>query len=196
MGELNDQTRHWTESSVGDFLYRIGADYVSQLENAMEATTPHMSQDDLSRKLKVSKGRVSQVLNSPGNLNLKTVIEYARAIGKKVAIVLYDDGDPKNNNGPINSQIFTECWSNAGKPSDFFDLQSINARKSTSQVVIASSAPDSFWPEKALVSGIALLGIRTLRTEPTSRFNISSHLLEKQSERITETYKVGSLWQK
>jgi hypothetical protein len=37
--------------------------------------------------------------------------------------VAYDDGDPENHNGPINSQIFSRCWANAGKPSDFFALE-------------------------------------------------------------------------
>ena len=44
-------------------------------------------------------------------------------LGVKVSVVAYDDADPNNNNGPINSEIFAQCWQNCGKPSDFFSLQ-------------------------------------------------------------------------
>jgi plasmid maintenance system antidote protein VapI len=78
--------RHWTAATTEDFLYRIAADYVSQLERIMDAS--ETSQTKLAERLKVSKGRVSQVLNNPGNLTLKKIVEYARALGKKVAIVV------------------------------------------------------------------------------------------------------------
>jgi hypothetical protein len=50
------------------------------------------------------------------------VVEYARALGQKVAIVAYDDGDSRNENGPINSVIFAMCWQLEGKPSDLFEM--------------------------------------------------------------------------
>jgi transcriptional regulator with XRE-family HTH domain len=89
-----------------------------QLETAMNGRT----RAELAATLGVSEGRVSQVFNNPGNLTLRNVIEYARALGQKVAIVAYDDGDRRNENGPINSEIFTTCWQRAGKPVDFFEM--------------------------------------------------------------------------
>jgi transcriptional regulator with XRE-family HTH domain len=112
---------HWTSRSTDDFLYRIGADFVRQTEQAMEATGTN--QATLAQRLNVSEGRVSQVLNNPGNLTLRKIVEYARALGRKVAIVQYDDDDPQNLNGPINAEIFNVCWQKAGMPSDFFDLE-------------------------------------------------------------------------
>lgn len=114
-----DQLRHWTERDADEFLYRIGADFVQQIEEAMGDA----NQATLAKTLGVTEGRVSQVLNNPGNLTLKKMIEYARALRKKVSVVCYDDGDPQNQNGPINAQVFVSCWELAGRPIDFFDLR-------------------------------------------------------------------------
>jgi ribosome-binding protein aMBF1 (putative translation factor) len=59
---MTKKSSHWTEKSADDFLYRIATDYVGQLDQAMEAS--HMTQADLARKLGVTEGRVSQVLNN------------------------------------------------------------------------------------------------------------------------------------
>src|ERR1039457_4669401 len=132
MAELNS---HWTEASIEDFLYRVGSDYITQIEQAMDAEGT--KQSELAKALNVTEGRVSQVLNNPGNLTLRKVIEYARALQKKVAIVVYDDGDPDNANGPINAEIFARCWDRSGKPSDFFAVDDDNSRA----VAIASVTP-------------------------------------------------------
>jgi len=113
--------RHWTDRSVDDFVYKISADFVRQLERAM--ITKGTNQAKLAKRLKVSEGRVSQVLNNPGNLTLKKIVEYVRALGCKVAIVEYDDDDPENRNGPVNAEIFAACWRKAGMPNDFFSLE-------------------------------------------------------------------------
>ncbi|MGO9256809.1 MAG: helix-turn-helix domain-containing protein [Bryobacteraceae bacterium] len=117
MGELR---KHWTARSIEDFLYRVGFDFVQQIEKFLDAAPAN--QASLARSLGVTEGRVSQVLNNPGNLTLRKVIEYARALRQKVAIVLYDDNDYENANGPINPEIFTRCWERSGKPSDFFAI--------------------------------------------------------------------------
>lgn len=118
---MNEATTHWTERSVKDFLYRIAADFVNQLEKKMESVP--LSKADLAGKIGVTKGRVSQILNNPGNLTLEKIIQYARAVGLKIAIVAYDDEDSENKRGPINSEIFNICWENAKKPADFWSLQ-------------------------------------------------------------------------
>jgi transcriptional regulator with XRE-family HTH domain len=117
-------TTHWTERSVEDFSYRIAADFVSQLEDKMESLP--MTQAELAKKLRVSKGRVSQIINNPGNLTLEKIITYARALGLKVAILAYDDGDAANEKGPINSDVFRICWENAGRPHNFRHLVAAN----------------------------------------------------------------------
>jgi len=114
------QRRHWTSEDDTAFVHRIAFDFVTQLEKRMEAMS--LTQGGLAKKLGVSEGAVSQILNNPQNLTLKTIVAYARALGIKASIVAYDDNDPLNQRGPVNSAIFSTCWENAGKPSDFWSL--------------------------------------------------------------------------
>jgi transcriptional regulator with XRE-family HTH domain len=113
--------KHWTERSVNDFLYRITADFVAQLEDKIASKS--LNKSELAQKLGISKGRVSQILNNPGNLSLRTIIKFARALGIKIAIVAYDDKDQDNKRGPIDSEIFRICWENSGRPADFWSLK-------------------------------------------------------------------------
>ena len=121
MGKLNT---HWTEDSTSDFLYRVGSDYIRQIEQKIEG---NVNQARLAARLSVTEGRVSQVLKHPGNITLRNIVEYARVLGLKVAVIAYDDSDPNNYDGPINAEIFTSCWELAGKPRDFFDLKEMGA---------------------------------------------------------------------
>lgn len=109
---------HWSARGLDDYLFKIGFDFVAQIEKRLK--TEKLTQDDFAKKLNVTKGRISQILNSPGNLTLSKIIEYATVLGMKVSIVAYDDKDPENAKGPINSDIFRICWEKAGKPEDFF----------------------------------------------------------------------------
>lgn len=113
---------HWTERSTKDYLFRIVSDFIAQLEDKMG----DMYQNQLAAKLGVTSGRVSQILNHPGNLTLSKVVEYSRALNMKVSIVAYDDGDPENKRGPINSDVFRICWEKIGKPLDFWAFEDIN----------------------------------------------------------------------
>jgi len=113
-------SKHWTAKSVKDFMYRIASDFIVQLEKRSE--TEGITRERIATNLKVSAGRVSQVMNNPGNLTLKNIVQYAHVFGMKVAIVAYDDGDPGNTIGPVNSEIFEICWDRCGKPRDFFAL--------------------------------------------------------------------------
>jgi len=128
---------HWTEGNVKDFLYRIASDYIDQLQKQMDALP--ISQAEFAKQLGVTEGRVSQILNKPGNLKLEKIIEYARALGLKVAIVAYNDGDSDNLNGPVNSEIFNICWERARKPADFVSIP----RRATPMYYIES--PQTLW---------------------------------------------------
>lgn len=121
MGKL----KHWTSRSIADFVYRISSDFVAQLEVKLEKEGT--SQKELADRLEVSVGRVSQVLNDPGNLTLKNTVRFAQALGMKVAIVAYEDGDPMNTSGPISAEVFTTCWRRAGGPRDLFQLSASTA---------------------------------------------------------------------
>jgi len=115
------QTTHWTEKSTADFLFRIGSDFIAQIETKME-TLP-MKQNELAEKLGVSKGRVSQIFNNPGNLTLSMIIKCARAVGMKPSVVAYDDGDKENKYGPVHSELFRLCWEHSGKPRDIWSIK-------------------------------------------------------------------------
>ncbi len=115
-----NESLHWTERSIDDFVHRITFDFVTQVDDELIRTGA--SHADLAEKLRVTKGRVSQIINSPANISLRNVVKYARAVGRKVALVLYDDNDSYNKNGPISSSVFSRCWEMAGRPSDFFQL--------------------------------------------------------------------------
>lgn len=121
---------HWTERTVDDFVARIAFDFITQIDNELERSKT--SHADLAERLKVTKGRVSQVINDPANISLKNVVKYARAVDQKVALVLYNDADPSNSHGPVNSEIFTQCWYGVGSPRDFFQLNSLSSTVSIS----------------------------------------------------------------
>ena len=111
---------HWTERNVEDFTHSLSSDFVIQLEKRIE--DEEVTKKKIADRLGITAGAVSQVLNSPGNLELKTMVQYARAVGMKVAVVVYDDSDPDNSKGPVISGIFEKCWERLGKPQDYFDL--------------------------------------------------------------------------
>jgi len=116
---------HWTERSIKDYRFRIVADFFAQLEKKMELLT--MTQNKFAKKLKLTKGRVSQIFNDPGNITLDNIVKFARTLGMKISLVAYEDGDPKNERGPIDSEIFQICWEKLGKPRDFWVMQEIAA---------------------------------------------------------------------
>lgn len=112
------ESLHWTAASAEDFRHSIAAEFIRFVEDAMEAE--HVTQSELAERLGVTKGRVSQVLNNPGNLTLDKIVEYVRALHKKVAIVGYDDGDRENRRGLVSADLFRKCWEHMGSPADFF----------------------------------------------------------------------------
>jgi|SRR5436190_4074206 len=118
---MNMQNIHWTDRSTEDYVHRLSSDFIVQLENKIESE--EITAKEIAERLGVSSSAVSQVLNNPGNLELKSMVRYARALGLKLAVVAYDDNDPRNEKGPIISEIFTKCWERLGKPEDFFELQ-------------------------------------------------------------------------
>jgi len=140
--KIRIEKKHWTERRIKDYLFSIVADFITQLETKMESLT--ISQGEFAKKLRVSKGRISQLLNHPTNFKLETIIKYARALGMKVSIVAYDDNDPQNTKGPINSEIFRICWEQWGKPRDFWTMQNIvtNNRVLGAKVTFGKRAED------------------------------------------------------
>jgi len=118
MEKLNT-SRHWTSSSIEDFTYRIASDFIAQIENNNEKNGT--TKTDLAIRLNRTLGRVSQLFN-PSNITLNSAVKLGQASGMKVALVAYDDNDCQNQNGPINSEIFYQCWIAMRCPENFFEL--------------------------------------------------------------------------
>jgi transcriptional regulator with XRE-family HTH domain len=116
---MTDATnRHWTDDSTDDYLHDISSGFIRAIESAMG--DHQITQGQLAERLGVSESRVSQVLNNPGNLTLRKIIEYARALRLNVAVVAYEGGD--NKRGLVPPEIFTKCWAKLGMPRDFFEF--------------------------------------------------------------------------
>ena len=115
-GTKYGHTRNLLLTLVENFVFYIASDFVDRLEEEMEESG--LSKGELARKLDVSAGRVSQIFHNPGNLTLEMIVRCARAVGIKVAVLAYNDGDKENLNGPIIPEVFYECWNRCGKPKD------------------------------------------------------------------------------
>jgi len=133
-------TTHWTTASVDDFVHRLSFDFITQLAKRLESSP--INRTEFAEKLGVSKGRVSQILNNPSNLTLNRAVKYARALGLKASVIAYDDDDPGNKNGPVNSEIFTICWDKAGRPTDFKRAENIALTGETATTETATVMPD------------------------------------------------------
>jgi transcriptional regulator with XRE-family HTH domain len=116
--------KHWTEESTAAFAYRIASDFVEQLEQKRKSL--NWRKRRLARELGLSPGRVSQLINDPGNLTLELMVKVARALQMKVSVLAYEDGDQENYRGPINAEIFRSCWEIVGKPNGKLDLDQVH----------------------------------------------------------------------
>lgn len=122
---------HYTSTNQDALIERVTSDFIGQIAQRLEMSDT--SQIELAEKLGKSESEVSQVLNlNRINLTLKTMVGYARALGMKVAVVAYDDGDPTNENGPVGSEIFTLSWEKSGKPRDIWSLNEVSRSTSAS----------------------------------------------------------------
>ena len=119
---------HWTEEGAKAFAHSMAFGFIAQIEKKLEDLG--LNQSELARRLAVSEGAVSKVLNNPQNLTLETIAKYARALQTKAAIVVYDDNDRTNRNGPVMPEIFSTCWERAGKPRDRWSLEAAPRRLS------------------------------------------------------------------
>ena len=116
---------HWTAESTKAFRYRVVSDFVLQIEKRMDQLG--WTHKKLADALGVSKGRVSQILNNPGNMTLDLMIRCARALNLKVAAIAYDDGDQDNQRGPVSAEVFRISWEKLNKPLDVWSVQETNS---------------------------------------------------------------------
>jgi hypothetical protein len=121
MEKLN-HNRHWTADSPRNFTHRIASDFLAQVEIKLEKED--INRNELANRLHRTPGRVSQLF-SADSMSLGTAVRLARAVDMKVALVAYEDANPQSGGGPVNSEIFHECWKQLGSPGNFFELNSV-----------------------------------------------------------------------
>ncbi len=114
---------HWTAVDTASFQHFVAFDFLDQIEEKLDES--QMSRTDLAKRLGVNKSRVSQIFSNPGNLTLRNMIEWARAVNLKLGILAYDDGDTAGERGPVSSWIFLNCWDRMRKPRDMADVGAI-----------------------------------------------------------------------
>lgn len=119
--------QHWTEKDPKAYQLSMGLDFVDQLNLPLDDNG--WSQAEFASKVGVSKSRMSQIFNNPDNLTLKTMVKCARAANMRLSIVVYEKSDELHYQGPINGDIFRQCWERLGKPQDQFELQEIFTKK-------------------------------------------------------------------
>jgi len=207
---------HWTSERDESLINKITFDFIAQLERRIDEN--RVKQSELAEKLGVSEGAVSQVLNfNRTNLNLKTMVRYARALGMKLSIVAYDDGDPQNVHGPVGSELFADAWQRLGKPRSAWELnhevqpsysdESAHAigvqsaaleARSDAQTVIAALQKDALLNPQSTSANVSctarfgLEGFMTLATQSSqalSATDVPVYLIaEEETSRVFRRY--------
>lgn len=139
---MKREIAHWTASSSKDFQFRVASDFVAQLESYMN--DHGWNQAQLAKELQVTEGRVSQILNNPGNLSIGLMVKCVRALGMKMGIVVYNDDDTQNIQGPINPEVFRICWEKCGKPADFWMIEEQEGKYSATTTYIMNRLDPQF----------------------------------------------------
>ena len=107
---------HWTNESTYDFVSAINIDFMECLSNIMEKKC--ISEKDLADRLGYSEEYVRSLFANSENLTIEGAVSLCRAIGCKVSLVPYDDGDSENVQGPVFADVFSRCWERFGKPTN------------------------------------------------------------------------------
>jgi transcriptional regulator with XRE-family HTH domain len=180
-----ENVAHFTQQGISAFVCSISSTFVAQIETRMEEKG--ISRSELADRLKKSSGRISQILNSPGNLGLKSMVETAGSVGMKVSVVAYDDDDPSNENGPIDPDVFVKCWERAGRPANLFDVEDAFASRGLGEYTYSVAQAD-FADFSIRTSGQVLgygvnipsyVGILATTLYPTAKTIETADLLSK-----------------
>ena len=80
--------RNQTTKVIEKECINLWSNFIVQVEEALDALS--LKRSDLAEKVEVTKGRVSQIMNTPGNLTLLSMVRLGSAVGKKIKITLSD----------------------------------------------------------------------------------------------------------
>jgi len=127
----NDKSfTHYT-ADVAGFRSHLAHDCMDQVQHVMEEVG--LTQRALAQRLGLTEGRVSQLLNAPGNLTLDKLVQISFAVDRKLGLLLYDDDDPKHGKGPVFGEVFRRTWELAGKPHTGWDLEELELKHTKSE---------------------------------------------------------------
>ena len=184
---------HWTQGNVGDFVYSLSLDFFTQLEDRIHGS--NLQQKDLAERLEVSPSAVSQMLNSPpAKPELETLVKYARAVGSKVSVVLYNDDDPKNERGPVYSGIFERSWEALNRPRDWESVDEMLNAERLVTCFKSGPIPETFTPSLSMP-------LHVIKHQPVHywRFSGSAFVDESVQGYLISTdesmYPISSPWQ-
>lgn len=107
--QQNRKNIHWTEKSTSDFQYFVSSDFAEQLIRIMDSK--NVTRFELADRLGVPESTVSQVLDSPDDIPIDRMIEWSKAVGAKISVVVYD-----SSNEPMCGAVFNKCWESSGYP--------------------------------------------------------------------------------
>jgi transcriptional regulator with XRE-family HTH domain len=113
----------WT-GDVESLRYHAAFNFITTLATRMQKL--NITQRELANRLGVSESRISRIFNNHGNLTLAKMIELAKVVNHKIAVVPYDDEDPDFEKAPVIADVFVELWQLHARPHNFDEIQSIS----------------------------------------------------------------------
>jgi len=120
--------KHWTAESDENFWFAVVLDCLFQLENRMAELG--MNYAEFSERVGLSEDEIERLFNEDSDeIPMTTLVKWAKALGMKLTLVAYDDGDVKVGSednarcGPVNPEIFAHCWKIMGKPRNVWDIR-------------------------------------------------------------------------
>ncbi|MCP3681286.1 MAG: helix-turn-helix transcriptional regulator [bacterium] len=114
--------KHWTEDA-GAFRHWVVDEFVDVIKARLKEK--NISQETFADMANCSKLAVLEILNKEEYqlLGISDMIKWARALGLKLSIVVYDDDDPDNKLGPVFAEAFVDLWDKCLRPRNFKALK-------------------------------------------------------------------------
>lgn len=141
---------HWTSSSLEDLMFSVVFDFAESIWQAAEKAGVGVADPDshtfqvdyaeLGARVGETARRVEYFFKCEAkDLSVKRANTWAKALGHRLALVLYDQPGETQDTGPVMSCVFTACWIMCGRPRTMWDLEDA-AKK------LGVELPDEFKP--------------------------------------------------
>ena len=84
------------------------------------------SPENMAADIMMDFGDQLNVLTPDAGVNfVEDIVRLATLHGSDITIIAYDAGG--QNSGPVNSEVFLECWKRCGCPRDMWGLEDTDA---------------------------------------------------------------------